>query len=219
MEERRAARIGTLGGLALLAGATALIAASSGAHSAFATCLLSLLAVGMAHALLDEIRRQARRRSAGGWAVPDTVNTVLLGAWSAGALAGTVLVAAPTAVRLVGLTLSGGYALSGAYFVVERRRSVRSAAAVAVWPSTDLPGTELPGTDLPGADLLGTNPPGTKLPGASSPGTKLPGTSSPGTNPPGTIPPGSGLPGTSPPGAVEPRNTDVMPDGSGMSSR
>jgi hypothetical protein len=182
VEERRAARIGTLSGLALLAGATALIAASSGAHSAFATCLLSLLAVGMAHALLDEIRRQARRRSAGGWAAPDTINTVLLGAWSAGALAGTLLITVPTAVRLVGLTLAGGYALSSGYFAVERRRAV-AFPAPAPAPTSESP---------------------TALPPAGPPPT--------GRRP-------TGPPRTGPPSTAGSTNTDVMPGGSGMSSR
>jgi hypothetical protein len=124
VEERRAGRIGTVSGLALLAGGTAIAAVAGGAHSIFATILLGMLAVGMGHALLDEIRRQARRRSATGWARHDTANTVLLASWAAGALTATVLTVAPTSVRAVGLALSLGYALSCAYFVVERRRTI-----------------------------------------------------------------------------------------------
>jgi hypothetical protein len=131
VEERRAARIGTLSGLALLAGGTALVAATGGAHSVFAAALLWLLALGMAHALLDEINRQARRRSAGGWARPDTVNAVLLGCWSAAALTVAALVPAPTSVRVVGLVLSAGYALSCGYFVVARRRTVSGSGGTA----------------------------------------------------------------------------------------
>ena len=129
MEERRVARIGTVSGLALLAGGTAIAAVAGGAHSIFATTLLGMLAVGMGHALLDEIRRQARRRSVTGWAAQDTVNTVLLASWATGALSATVLAVAPPTVRAVGLLLSLGYALSCAYFVVERRRTITTSLA------------------------------------------------------------------------------------------
>src|SRR3982750_2340886 len=96
--ERRAARVGTVSGLALLAGGTAVAAVAGGAHSIFATILLSMLAVGMGHALLTEIQRQARRQSIGGWARQDTVNTVLLASWAGGALIGTLLAVAPGSV-------------------------------------------------------------------------------------------------------------------------
>jgi hypothetical protein len=182
MEERRAARTGTVSGLALLAGGTAVVAASGGAHSVFAAGLLWLLALGMAHALLDEINRQARRRSAGGWARPDTVNAVLLGCWSATALSAAALLPAPTAVRVVGLVLSAGYALSCGYFVVVRRLTVSSSGGTA---STSVP--------------------------ATSPGTQSSATAS--------GPPGSSAPSTGSPSATETTNTDVMPDGYGMSSR
>ena len=122
-----AARIGTVSGLALLAGGTAVAAVAGGAHSIFATVLLGLLAVGMGHALLDEIRRQARRRSVGGWAAHDTVNTVLLACWATGALIATILAVAPATVRAVGLTLSLGYAVSCGYFVLERRRTITAS--------------------------------------------------------------------------------------------
>jgi hypothetical protein len=124
VEERRRARIGTVSGLALLAGGTAVAAVAGGRHSIFATILLGLLAVGMGHALLDEIRRQARRRTAGGWAVQDTVNTALLATWAAGALAASVLIGCPALVRAVGVALSLAYAAIGTYFVRERRRSI-----------------------------------------------------------------------------------------------
>jgi hypothetical protein len=125
VEERRGARIGTVSGLALLAGGTAIAAVAGGTHSIFATVLLSMLTVGMAHALIVEIRRQARRSSPG-WATHDTVNTVLLASWAAGALTGTVLAVAPPLVQAVGLILTLGYAVSCAYFVVERRRTLNA---------------------------------------------------------------------------------------------
>lgn len=135
MEERRAARVGTVSGLALLAGSTAVAAAAGGARSIFATVLLGMLAAGMGHALLDEIRRQARRRSAAGWVLHDTVNAALLASWAVAALGTAALATAPVPVRAVGLALSFGYAVSCAYFVVERRRTVTAIAATAA-PST-----------------------------------------------------------------------------------
>ena len=134
VEERRAARVGTVSGLALLTGGTAVAAFSGGTHSVFATIMLGLLAGGMAHALLDDIRRQARRRSAG-WARHDTVNTALLACWSVGALIASGLVDTPAPVRAVGLTLSLGYALSCAYFVIERRRTIIRIGGTAIPPS------------------------------------------------------------------------------------
>jgi hypothetical protein len=124
VEERRSARVGTVSGLALLAGGTAVAAVAGGTHSIFSTVLLGMLAVGMGHALLTEIQRQARRRTIGGWAAEDTVNTVLLASWSAGALITTVLAVAPAMVRAVGVLLTLGYAMSCAYFVRERRRAI-----------------------------------------------------------------------------------------------
>ena len=128
MEERRKARVGTVSGLALLAGGTAVAAVAGGRHSIFATILLGMLTIGMGHALLDEIRRQARRRSAGGWAGQDTVNTVLLASWSAGALLATVLAVTPMHVRYVAAGLTMGYALICGYFVVERHRTIAQTA-------------------------------------------------------------------------------------------
>ena len=124
VEERRKARVGTVSGLALLAGGTAVAAVAGGAHSVFATLLLGMLALGMGHALLDEIRRQARRRTRGGWAVQDTINTALLACWAVGALTATVLAVMPATVRAVGALLTLGYAVSCAYFVRERRRTI-----------------------------------------------------------------------------------------------
>jgi Na+-transporting NADH:ubiquinone oxidoreductase subunit NqrB len=129
VEDRRRPRIGTVSGLALLTGGTAVAAATGGAHSIFATLLLGMLAVGMAHALIDEIRRQARRRSAAGWARHDTVNALLLAIWSAGALSVAVPAIAPAAVRAVALLLSLGYALSCAYLMIERRRTIAAESA------------------------------------------------------------------------------------------
>ncbi len=135
MEERRAGRIGTVSGLALLTGSTAVATVTGGAHSFFATGMLGLLALGMAHALLDEIRRQARRQSARGWSRHDTVNTVLLGIWSAGTLAAALPPGTPGAIRAVGLTLALGYALSCVYFVVERRRAITGGPRAPAEPS------------------------------------------------------------------------------------
>ena len=131
MEERRSARVGTVSGLALLAGGTAIAAVAGGAHSIFATVLLGMLAVGMGHALLTEIRRQARRRSLGGWAAQDTINTALLASWTVGALVVTVLPTAPVTVRAVGALLVLGYAVSCGYFVLERRRAITSRPSAA----------------------------------------------------------------------------------------
>jgi hypothetical protein len=137
VEERRGARIGTVSGLALLAGGTA-VAAAAGAHSVFATALLGMLTLGLAHALLVEIRRQARRRSPGGWAAHDTVNAVLLAGWAVGALVATVAAVPSVPVRAVGLLLSLGYAVSCAYFVSERRRAI-AATMVATIVGAELP--------------------------------------------------------------------------------
>ncbi|MFC6562458.1 hypothetical protein [Actinoplanes utahensis] len=127
MEDRRQARIGTVSGLALLAGSTALVAISGGHHSFFAVLLLGLLALVMSHALVVEIQRQARRRSQVTWYRTDTVNTVLLACW---ALIATVTSAMPYAslpVRALAGALAAGYAAACIYFVVERRRAVTAA--------------------------------------------------------------------------------------------
>lgn len=121
--------MGTVSGLALLAGGTAIAAVAGDTHSIFATILLGMLALGMSHALLTEIHRQAGRRSAGGWAVQDTINTALLASWAVGTLSGTVLVGASVPVRVVGILLTLGYAVSCGYFVRERRRTITTAGA------------------------------------------------------------------------------------------
>jgi peptidoglycan/LPS O-acetylase OafA/YrhL len=128
VRERRKARIGTVSGLALLAGGTAVAAVAGGAHSVFATILLGLLALGMGHALLVEIRRQARRSTPGGWTRADTINAVLLACWAEAALILTILEAGPVPVRVVGGLLAAAYTASCAYFVTQRRRALASRA-------------------------------------------------------------------------------------------
>jgi preprotein translocase subunit SecY len=128
VEERRKARVGTVSGLALLTGGTAIAAVAGGAHSIFATILLGTLTIGLAHSLGDEIRRQAGRRSSG-WVVEDTVNAVLLTGFAVGALIVTVLAVVPTTVRAVGLALTIGYAVSCVYFIIERRRAIATTHA------------------------------------------------------------------------------------------
>ena len=124
MKERRAARIGTVSGLALLNGGTAFAAVAGNHHSIFATVLLGLLTLGMSHALAVEIQRQAHRGAEAGWCRHDTVNTALLACWAFGAGLITMLPSASGAVRGVGLALTIGYAVGCTYFVVERRRTV-----------------------------------------------------------------------------------------------
>ncbi len=131
MEERRKARVGTVGGLALLTGGTAVAAVADDVHSISASVTLGLLAAGMAHALLDEIRRQATRGPAGGWVVQDTVNAGLLGGWAIAALVVTVLHPGSVQLRVVGGALTVGYAAVCTYFVWLRRRAVRTAAAAS----------------------------------------------------------------------------------------
>jgi hypothetical protein len=125
VEERRSARIGTVSGLALLAGGTAVAAVAGGGHSIFATILLGLLALGMGHALLDEIRRQTERRIPR-WVRQDWVNAILLGCWAEAALLATILVTDPAPVRGVLAALTAGYAGACLYFVTLRRRAIAS---------------------------------------------------------------------------------------------
>ncbi|WP_246608114.1 hypothetical protein [Paractinoplanes toevensis] len=112
-----------MSGLALLGGGTAIAAVAGGAHSVFATVLLGLLAIGMGHSLLVEIRRQARRRT-WRWVRTDTINAVLLGCWAEAALILTILEAGPAAVRAVGGVLAAAYTGCCVYFVTERRRTI-----------------------------------------------------------------------------------------------
>ena len=137
MEERRGARIGTVSGLALLAGGTAVAAVAGGAHSIFATVLLGLLTAGLGHALGVEIQRQARRGSAGGWAREDTINAVLLGSWAEFALITALIFTHSWPVRAVGLGLALTYGGCCAYFVTTRRRTVAAARAAAVSAAAD----------------------------------------------------------------------------------
>ncbi|WP_430779766.1 hypothetical protein [Actinoplanes sp. G11-F43] len=124
MRDRRQARIGTVSGLALLGGATALVAVAGGHHSIFATLLLGLLSIVMAHALVVEIQRQARRMSQIVWYRTDTINTVLLACWAMISAAATNVPALSWHVRALTAVLAVGYAAACAYFVVERRRAV-----------------------------------------------------------------------------------------------
>jgi hypothetical protein len=137
--------VGTVSGLALMTGATALVAVSGGHHSIFAVLLMGLLATVMAHALVVEIQRQARRRSQIRWHRTDTVNTVLLACWALTAVATSAAPFAPRPVRALGLLLTVGYAAAAVYFVVERRR------AVAVAPLLPAPPSAAPSAFLPAA--------------------------------------------------------------------
>jgi hypothetical protein len=166
VDERRSARVGTVSGLALLAGGTALAAVTGGRHSAFATALLAMLAAGMGHALLDESRRQARRRSAGGWAAQDTINTALLAMWAAGSLAGTLLTVAGK-VRAVELALAVAYAGICGYFVVERCRTIAGTATIIGGTGTVPSGAATSGNAIQSS------------PTASGPSTATPSTGSP----------------------------------------
>ncbi|WP_433792824.1 hypothetical protein [Actinoplanes sp. CA-252034] len=110
-----------------MVGATAVVAVSGGHHSIFAVLLLGLLALVLAHALVVEIQRQARRRSQVVWYRTDTVNTILLACW---AFMGSVTAATPfipLPVRSVSALLAVGYIAACIYFVMERRRAVTSS--------------------------------------------------------------------------------------------
>ncbi|WP_232050456.1 hypothetical protein [Actinoplanes sp. OR16] len=132
MKDRRSARVGTVSGLALLTGATALVAVAGDHRSIFATLLLGLLAAGMAHALVVEIQRQARRRTRG-WGRHDTVNAVLLACW---AISATVLIGIGSRpVQILGCVLVPGYAAAGTYFVVERLRVLAAPFVPAPTPA------------------------------------------------------------------------------------
>ena len=138
MEERRIARVGTVSGLALLAGGTAVAAVAGGTHSVFATLLLGLLTLGLGHSLVVEIRRQARRMSPG-WSRHDTVNAVLLGTWAEAALIMTIIEARPGLDRAVGLALALGYAAGCGLFVTERRRAMRVKHSVEAKAHPEVP--------------------------------------------------------------------------------
>jgi hypothetical protein len=112
----------------MLTGATALAAVAGGRHSIFATLLLGLLSLGMAHSLFVEIRRQARRRAR--WSRHDTVNTVVLAFFGEAALLITLVAAGREPVRAVGPILSLVYATACALFVTDRRRAIAAAQPV-----------------------------------------------------------------------------------------
>ncbi|GIE32104.1 hypothetical protein Ait01nite_051490 [Actinoplanes italicus] len=119
-----------------MTGATALVAVSGGRHSFFAVLLLGLLAMVMAHALVVEIQRQARRRSQIRWYRTDTINVVLLACWTLIAAVTTTVPFASLPVRAVGALLAVGYSAACAYFVVERRRAVALASVFRPEPET-----------------------------------------------------------------------------------
>ena len=123
-----------MSGLALLTGATALVAVAGGHRSIFATLLLGLLAAVMAHALVVEIQRQARRR-ARTWGRYDTVNAVLLACWAV--LAAVLIGIGSRPVLILGCVLSPGYAAASAYFVVERLRTLAAPFVPAPSPAAD----------------------------------------------------------------------------------
>jgi hypothetical protein len=122
VKERRGGHIGTISGLALLTGATGLSAVAGGRHSVFATVLLGLLSLGMAHSLFVEIRRQASRHAP--WTRHDTINTVLLAAYGEAALLITLIKPNPEPLRAVGPILCLTYALATALFITTRRRAL-----------------------------------------------------------------------------------------------
>jgi hypothetical protein len=126
-----------------MVGATALVSVSGSQHSVFAVLLLGLLAMVLAHALVVEIQRQARRRSQTGWYRTDSVNTLLLACW---ALIAAALTAAPFAsvqVRSLGALLATGYMAAAIYFVVERRRAVASLVGASPAPGVASESTPL----------------------------------------------------------------------------
>lgn len=129
MGERRKARVGTVSGLAVMVGATALVAVSGGHRSVFAVLLLGLLAMVLAHALVVEIQRQARRRFQTSWYRTDTVNTILLACWALIAAAITMAPFTSPPVRGVSGLLAVVYTATSIYFVVERRRAITSPFA------------------------------------------------------------------------------------------
>ncbi|MGK5679935.1 hypothetical protein [Actinoplanes sp. URMC 104] len=128
--------MGTVSGLALLAGGTAMAASVGGDHrSVSATLLLGTLTLALGHSLLDEIKRQARRASMG-WTRGDTINAVLLGVWAEAALLLSILVLDSLPTRAVGLALAVAYTACCAYFVTERRRAAGDAAYHAPVPGS-----------------------------------------------------------------------------------
>lgn len=147
MEERRSSRVGTVSGLALLVGGTAVTAVAGGSHSAFSTVLLVLLSLGLGHSLAVEIQRQARRQTTTGWSRHDTINAVLLGVWAESAMLVAILGAGRPPMQAVAVALAGAYAAACAYFVTERRRAVATqlgSVAPHQMPAPAKTGTKAP---------------------------------------------------------------------------
>ncbi|MBM2616852.1 hypothetical protein JIG36_14925 [Actinoplanes sp. LDG1-06] len=157
MRERREGRVGTVSGLALLAGGTAMAASVGGDHQSLsATLLLGALTLGLGHSLLDEIKRQARRAAAR-WSRSDTTNAVLLGVWAETSLLASILLFHSSATRAVGLVLAVAYAAACGYFVTERRRTVAETTPAVAAPGRQptVKPDEEPGEE-PGAGHLPT---------------------------------------------------------------
>ncbi len=120
-------------------------ASVGGEHQSLsATLLLGVLALVLGHSLIEEIKRQARRASAG-WTRKDTTNAVLLGLWTESALAVSILLLDTVPTRAVGLALAASYAAACGYFVTERRRAIATVAAEASSPDGVVPHHRHPG--------------------------------------------------------------------------
>jgi hypothetical protein len=152
VKERREGRVGTVSGLALLAGGTALAAAFGGDHqSVSATILLGTLTVGLGHSLIEEMRRQARRASAR-WSRKDTANAVLLGVWAEAALLLSILGFDTAPTRGLGLALAVAYAACCGYFVTERRRTLSALTPTPAGPAPQTPAPQTPASSQTPAD-------------------------------------------------------------------
>ncbi len=119
------ARIGPVVGLALLTGGTAGAAVSEGSRAGYAAFGLLLLTLGVGCALVDEVRRQARRHAT--WTRTDTVNAALLGGYAAVTLTGTVFGVLRLPEQVLGLLLSVAYGVLCGYFVWRRRQATAHA--------------------------------------------------------------------------------------------
>lgn len=120
-------------------------ASVGGEHQSLsATLLLGVLTLVLGHSLIEEIKRQARRASAG-WTRKDTINAVLLGLWTELALAVSILLLDTVPTRAVGLALAASYAAACGYFVTERRRAIATVAAEAASPDGAVPHRRHPG--------------------------------------------------------------------------
>jgi hypothetical protein len=128
VEKTQHAKTGPVIGLALLTGGTAGAAVSERGHSGFAALALLLLAGGVGCALVDEVRRQARRHA--GWNRADTATALMLGLYAALALTATLgVVNLPG--QAIGTLLSTGYAALCGYYVWRRRRAVTGLTPLA----------------------------------------------------------------------------------------